>query len=132
MARLDHSELKALSDALLALYSPGPHADFPARVFAVLRRSLLKPHLSQALTASKLFSYYSDAAEGDGQAWIVANSASMQEAEHRLLLTETSEELNANTLQNARPTAQECPLRLKPYCQANRRSANFFLNRYIF
>jgi hypothetical protein len=36
---------------------------------------LLKPHLSQALTASKLISYYSDAAERNGQAWIVANSA---------------------------------------------------------
>jgi DNA-binding CsgD family transcriptional regulator len=288
MARLDHSELKALSDALLALYSPGPHADFPARVFAVLRCSLpfdclayheivdnqnqraifcpeipfdaqifetyldqhptwnaftkdqvescvkisdfisranwertdlfnhifrpltfhhqlafitlgelpqlgialnrsrrdfseeertvldlLKPHLSQALTASKLFSYYSDAAEGNGKAWIVANSAgrilfengkaidllkeyfghngslptqvrdwlkrrasgllddalasklkdfsiqrgskrltvrllsSIQAEEHRLVLTETSEELNANTLQTLGLTKRE-------------------------
>jgi DNA-binding CsgD family transcriptional regulator len=288
MARLDHSELKALSDALLALYWPGPHADFPARVSAVMRRSLpfdclayheivdnqnqraifypeipfnaqifetyldqhptwnaftkdhvescvkisdfmsrdnwertdlynhifrpltfrhqlafitlgelpqlgialnrsgrdfseeertvldlLKPHLSQALTASKLFSNYSDVAEDGGQAWIVANSAgrilfetskaidllkeyfghngslptqvrdwlkrrasrllddalvsklqdfsiqrgskrltvrllsSMQEAEHRLVLTETGEELNARTLQTLGLTKRE-------------------------
>ncbi|MBV8415434.1 MAG: helix-turn-helix transcriptional regulator [Verrucomicrobia bacterium] len=48
------------------------------RDFSEEERSLLdlfKPHLSQALTASKLFSYYSDAAEGNGQAWIVADSA---------------------------------------------------------
>jgi hypothetical protein len=36
---------------------------------------LLKPHLSQALTTSKLFSYYSEAAEDNGQAWIVVDSA---------------------------------------------------------
>jgi DNA-binding CsgD family transcriptional regulator len=36
---------------------------------------LLKPHLSQALATSKLFSYYSEAAETNGQAWIIANSA---------------------------------------------------------
>ena len=36
---------------------------------------LLKPHLSQALSTSKLFSYYSDAAESNGQALIVVNSA---------------------------------------------------------
>jgi hypothetical protein len=46
--------------------------------FSEEERSLLdlfKPHLSRTLTASKLFSYYSDAAEGNGQAWIVANDA---------------------------------------------------------
>jgi DNA-binding CsgD family transcriptional regulator len=40
MARLRHQELKALSEALLELYSPGPHADFPNRVSAILRRCL--------------------------------------------------------------------------------------------
>jgi hypothetical protein len=125
---------------------------------------LLKPHFSQAFTASKLFSYCSDAAEGNGQAWIVVDDAgrilfetggaidllkeyfghngsqpaqvrdwlkrrastladkvlplklqdfsiqrgskrltvrslsSVQAAEHRLVLTETSEELDANSL----------------------------------
>ena len=288
MPRLRHFELTALSEALLELHSPGPHADFPARVSAILRRSLsfdclayheivdnqnqraifcpeipfdaqifetyldqhptwnaftkdhvescvkisdfmsrdnwertdlynhifrpltfhhqlafitlgelpqlgialnrsrrdfseeertvldlLKPHLSQALTASKLFSYYSDAAEGNGQAWIVANRAgriffetgkavdllkeyfghngslptqvrdwlkrrasgpvdnvlasklqdfsiqrgskrltvrslsSVQAAEHRLVLTETSEELDANSLQTLGLTKRE-------------------------
>jgi len=38
MARLNHSELKALSDTLLGLYSPGPYADLPAKLFAALRR----------------------------------------------------------------------------------------------
>jgi hypothetical protein len=47
--------------------------DFSEEERSVL--DLLKPHLFQALTASRLFSYYSDAAEGNGQAWIVANSA---------------------------------------------------------
>jgi DNA-binding CsgD family transcriptional regulator len=288
MARLDHSELKALSDTLLALYSPGPYADLPAKLFAALRRhfacdkysynefdleratrfvhepefpgsleifnrfldqhpsvtalvqdgiqesvkisdfatlsqwrrtdlynnwfklqglnyqlafltmdphirlgitlnrrrsdfseeerltlNLLKQHFSQALTASRLFSYYSDAAEGNGQAWIVADSAgrilfetgkatdllkeyfghngslptpvrdwlkrrastradkvlplklqdfsiqrgskrltvrslsSVQAAEHRLVLTETSEELDANSLQTLGLTKRE-------------------------
>ena len=40
MARLRHQELKAFSEALLELYSPGPHADFPDRVSAILRRCL--------------------------------------------------------------------------------------------
>src|SRR5262245_38050804 len=40
MARLRHQELRALSEALLDVYSPGPHADFPARVFRTLRRCL--------------------------------------------------------------------------------------------
>lgn len=190
MARLKHSELKALSGALLELHSPGPYADLPVRVCRTLRRclsfdslayheivddqnqravaipempfdaaafdacvhqhpcwsafvrnrvqvplrisdfmcreklertdlyhyifkplgvryqlgfitlndvlqlgiglnrvrgdfteeereilNLLKPHLSQAYTTSKLFSYYSEAAEGNGQAWIVADSS---------------------------------------------------------
>jgi hypothetical protein len=38
--RLKHSELQSLSEALLELYSPGPHADFPARVSAILGRCL--------------------------------------------------------------------------------------------
>src|SRR6516225_9088067 len=38
MARLKRSELRALSDTLLALYSPGPHADLSAKLFAALRR----------------------------------------------------------------------------------------------
>jgi DNA-binding CsgD family transcriptional regulator len=145
--------------------------DFSEEERSVL--DLLKPHLSQALTASKLFSYYSDAAEGNGQAWIVANSAgrilfetgkaidllkeyfghngslptqvrdwlkrrasglvdnvltsklqdfsiqrgskrltvrslsSVQAAEHRLVLTETSEELDANSLQTLGLTKRE-------------------------
>jgi DNA-binding CsgD family transcriptional regulator len=40
MARLGHSELKAFSEALLELYSPGPHADLPARLFKVLSRCI--------------------------------------------------------------------------------------------
>lgn len=40
MARLRHQELNAFSQALLELYSPGPHADFPDRVSAILRRCL--------------------------------------------------------------------------------------------
>jgi DNA-binding CsgD family transcriptional regulator len=289
MARLNHSEVKALSGALLELHSPGPNADFPSRVAHALRRclpfdclayhesvdnqnqravfcpeipfdaqifetyldqhptwnaftrdhvefcvkisdfvsrnewqstdlyhhifrplafhhqlafitlgefpqlgvalnrsrrdfseeeravlDLLKPHLSQALTTSKLFSYYSDAAEGNSQAWIIANSAgrilfetgkavhwlveyfghngslpaqirdwlkrrasslgdpngvslplkdfsiqrgskrltvrslsSVQATEHRLVLTETSEELDAHSLQTLGLTKRE-------------------------
>jgi DNA-binding CsgD family transcriptional regulator len=289
MARLNHSERKALSGALLELYAPGPYTDLPARMFTTLRRclsfdffdyhevvnnfenkrvvaypdfnpdlqafasyqhqhaswnrmigdrletsvkmsdflsaaewqrtdlynhifrsrgqkyqlafitldeplqlgvgidrsgmdfseedrsilNLLKPHLSQALTTSKLFSYYSDAAEGNGQAWIVANSAgrilfetgkaidllkeyfghngslptqvrdwlkrrasglvnnvpalklhdfsiqrgpkrltvrslsSVQATEHRLVLTETSEELDVNSLRTLGLTKRE-------------------------
>jgi hypothetical protein len=38
MARLKHSELKVLSDSLLELYSPGPYADLPARLIALVRR----------------------------------------------------------------------------------------------
>lgn len=38
MVRLRHQELKALSEALLGLYSPVPHADFPPCVSAILRR----------------------------------------------------------------------------------------------
>jgi hypothetical protein len=40
MARLNHSELKALSGALLELYAPGPYTDLPARMFTTLRRCL--------------------------------------------------------------------------------------------
>jgi DNA-binding CsgD family transcriptional regulator len=40
MARLTHKELKAFSEALLELYSPGRHADFPDRVSAILPRCL--------------------------------------------------------------------------------------------
>lgn len=40
MARLGHQQLKAVSEALLTLYAPGPHADFPARVVDALRRCL--------------------------------------------------------------------------------------------
>jgi DNA-binding CsgD family transcriptional regulator len=47
--------------------------DFTEEERAIL--SLLKPHLFQAYTTSKLFSYYADGDEGNGQAWIVANSA---------------------------------------------------------
>jgi DNA-binding CsgD family transcriptional regulator len=134
---------------------------------------LLQPHLDQAFRAGRLFSYLSDAAEGNGQAWIVANSAgrilfetgkaiellkeyfghngslpaqvrdwlkrrastladnvvalklqdfsiqrgskrltvrslsSVQAAEHRLVLTETSEELDANSLQTLGLTKRE-------------------------
>jgi hypothetical protein len=113
MPRLRHLELRALSDTLLALYSPGPHADLPAKLFAALRRhfgcdnsynefdsesamrlvyepefpgrlfseeeratlNLLKPHFSQAFIASKLFSYFADAAESNGQAWLVVDSS---------------------------------------------------------
>jgi DNA-binding CsgD family transcriptional regulator len=190
MARLKHSELKTLSDTLLALYSPGPYADLPAKLFAALRRhfacdkysydefdsescmrfvhepafpgsleifnnfldqhpsvpalvhdgiqqsvkisdfatlsqwrrtdlynnffrpeglnyqlafltvdphvrlgialnrrrsdfseeerstlNLLKPHFSQAFIASRLFSYYSDVAESNGQAWLIVDSS---------------------------------------------------------
>jgi hypothetical protein len=38
MARLKHSELKALGGALLELYAPGPYTDLPARVIALVRR----------------------------------------------------------------------------------------------
>jgi DNA-binding CsgD family transcriptional regulator len=135
--------------------------------------NLLKPHFSQAFIASRLFSYYSDVAKGNGQAWIVANSAgrilfetgkaidllkeyfghngslptqvrdwlkrrasglvdnvqpsklqdfsiqrgskrltvrslsSVQAAEHRLVLTETSEELDSNSLQTLGLTKRE-------------------------
>ena len=37
MARLKHSELQALSNTLLELYSPGPLADLPAHIFTALR-----------------------------------------------------------------------------------------------
>ena len=47
--------------------------DFSEEERSVL--DLLKPHLSQALTTSKFFSYYSDTAERNGQACIVVNSA---------------------------------------------------------
>jgi DNA-binding CsgD family transcriptional regulator len=40
MARLRHQELKAFSEALLELYTPGPHADFPDRISDILRRCL--------------------------------------------------------------------------------------------
>jgi len=40
MARLNHSELKALSGALLELYAPGPYTDLPARMFTTLHRCL--------------------------------------------------------------------------------------------
>jgi hypothetical protein len=40
MARLRQIELKALSDALFALYSPGPHTDLPVRMFKALQRCL--------------------------------------------------------------------------------------------
>jgi DNA-binding CsgD family transcriptional regulator len=46
--------------------------DFSEEERSVL--DLLKPHLSQALTASKLSSCLSDAAESNGQAWIVTDS----------------------------------------------------------
>jgi len=38
MARLRHSEVEALSQILLELYSPCSYADFPVRLFALLRR----------------------------------------------------------------------------------------------
>jgi hypothetical protein len=38
MPRLRHLELRALSEALLELYSPGPNADLPERFFNILRR----------------------------------------------------------------------------------------------
>jgi DNA-binding CsgD family transcriptional regulator len=38
MARLNHSELKALSGALLELYAPGPYTDLPARLIALVQR----------------------------------------------------------------------------------------------
>ncbi len=46
--------------------------DFSEEERSVL--DLLKPHLSQALTASKLSSCFSHAAESNGQAWIVTDS----------------------------------------------------------
>jgi DNA-binding CsgD family transcriptional regulator len=38
MARLRHSELKVLSEALLELYKPGPNSNLPERFFTILRR----------------------------------------------------------------------------------------------
>jgi DNA-binding CsgD family transcriptional regulator len=38
MARLRHSKVEALSEILLELYSPCSYADFPVRLFALLRR----------------------------------------------------------------------------------------------
>ena len=38
MARLRHSELEALSEILLELYSPCSYTDFPVRLFVLLRR----------------------------------------------------------------------------------------------
>src|SRR6516225_4647459 len=38
MARFRHSEVEALSEILLELYSPCSYTDFPARLFALLRR----------------------------------------------------------------------------------------------
>jgi hypothetical protein len=40
MERLRHHDLKTLSESLLELYSPGPHADFPVRVSVILARCL--------------------------------------------------------------------------------------------
>jgi DNA-binding CsgD family transcriptional regulator len=40
MARLRHQQLKALSEALLDAYSPGPIADLPVRMFSTLHRCL--------------------------------------------------------------------------------------------
>jgi hypothetical protein len=40
MARLEHQNIVAVSEALLSLYAPGPNADFPVRVFRTLRRCL--------------------------------------------------------------------------------------------
>ena len=55
----EHQNVIAVSEALLSLCAPGPNADFPARVFRTLRRCLS----FQAFTASRLFSYFSDAAD---------------------------------------------------------------------
>src|SRR6516164_3214962 len=38
MARLRHSEVEALSQILLELYSPCSYTDFPVRLFVLLRR----------------------------------------------------------------------------------------------
>lgn len=38
MQRLTHRELKAVSEALVELYSPAPYAEFPARLIALSRR----------------------------------------------------------------------------------------------
>jgi hypothetical protein len=40
MVRLEHRDLKAVSEALLILYAPGPVIDFPDRVYAALSRCL--------------------------------------------------------------------------------------------
>jgi len=39
--------------------------------------NLLKPHFSQAFIASRLFSYYSDAAESNGRAWLIVDSSGL-------------------------------------------------------
>lgn len=44
MPRLKHSELRAFSQTLVDLYSPGPHAAMPARAFAALERHLSCDH----------------------------------------------------------------------------------------
>jgi len=44
MARLKHSELKAFSNTLVELYSPGQQAALPSRVFAALERYLSFEH----------------------------------------------------------------------------------------
>jgi DNA-binding CsgD family transcriptional regulator len=44
MPRLSHSELRAFSKTLLDLYSPGPLADLPARVFAAGARHISCEH----------------------------------------------------------------------------------------
>jgi hypothetical protein len=44
MPRLKHAELQALSNTLLELYSPGPLADLPARIFAALERHVSCEH----------------------------------------------------------------------------------------
>lgn len=38
MARLKHSEVKALSNTLLELHSPGLYADLPARLISLVKR----------------------------------------------------------------------------------------------
>jgi hypothetical protein len=86
MARLGHKELQTLSAALLELYSPYPHADLPARMFATMRSciafeflwertklNLLKPHFLHAFTISQLFSYFEDATSASSHAYIIAD-----------------------------------------------------------
>ena len=125
MPRLSHSELRAFSKTLLDLYSPGPLADLPARVFAAGARHISREHSAyheffdqnaarivhnpEIRAETSVFNHYAD--QHPALARIIKDqiqcAVKISDFNTQAQWHETSEELDANSLQTLGLTKRE-------------------------